>query len=144
MLGMLGLKSKYVHSLGSSLVMLFDHRNGYISTVDVDGVLRETLKPGEPGYEEARCNAFPDVKVGDEFTAADKLAQDCAYKRVAVAMVIRMAKGLLSEDGENSEYDRAIVELVIDVCGLSQQDFDTVLATIRNFDEKKEKKNARA
>lgn len=136
------LKSKFVHTLGSSLVMLFDPRNGQIETYDVDGELREVLRVGDPGYGDAKANAFPLCQVGETLTTQDKLAMDCAHKRVPIAMVIRMAKYLLSEDGENSEYDRAITELVIDICGLSHEEFDGTLQAIRNFDNKEKRFHA--
>jgi hypothetical protein len=42
------------------------------------------------------------------------------------------AAGLLSEDGENAEYDRAIVELVTRLTpGLSHDHHDAVLAAIK-------------
>ena len=40
--------------------------------------------------------------------------------------LIEEARSLKSEDGENTEYDRALVELIIAVLGLSQQQFDEV------------------
>jgi len=52
--------------------------------------------------------------------------------RIAMGTMIRLdrlieaAKGLKSEDGENAEDDRALVELILDVAGMSQQRFDEI------------------
>ncbi|MGW8177619.1 MAG: hypothetical protein ACWGQW_02320 [bacterium] len=40
---------------------------------------------------------------------------------------------LLSEDGENTEYDRAICELVCDTVGVSMEAKDVVLADLRRL-----------
>lgn len=45
---------------------------------------------------------------------------------IPVLEVIRMAGDLASEDAENSEYDRALVELCTDVLGLSMDHKDVV------------------
>ena len=39
-------------------------------------------------------------------------------KTVTVERLIKLARDLKSEHGENSEYDRALVELVTDAAGL--------------------------
>jgi hypothetical protein len=41
---------------------------------------------------------------------------------VAVSELIKLARGLKSEEGENKEYDRALVELVTDAAGLSMDE----------------------
>lgn len=43
------------------------------------------------------------------------------------------AHDLLSEDGENPEYDRALVELVCDYSGIGTDRRDEVLGTIRGY-----------
>jgi hypothetical protein len=41
---------------------------------------------------------------------------------VTIMELIELAKGLKSEDGENSEYDRALLELVTDAARIPQND----------------------
>jgi hypothetical protein len=42
-------------------------------------------------------------------------------KAITLHQIIRLAAALRSEDGRNTEYDRALVELCIDAAGLSQE-----------------------
>lgn len=46
--------------------------------------------------------------------------------------LITSAALLLSEDGENAEYDRGIVELTTDLLGLPMDHKDHVAATLRS------------
>lgn len=47
--------------------------------------------------------------------------------------VINNAALLLSEDGENPEYDRAIVELTSAALGVSSDDYDAVERLLRGL-----------
>lgn len=47
--------------------------------------------------------------------------------------IMQAAANLLSDDGENLEYDRAIVELVSDTCGFSTDDREATEALLRNL-----------
>lgn len=47
------------------------------------------------------------------------------------AVVMRVAANLLSEDGENSEYDRAIAEMTCDLLGINADDKTWVLRVLR-------------
>lgn len=44
------------------------------------------------------------------------------HETTRVDRVVRIAAGLMSDDGENPEYDRACVEIVRDVLGLDWED----------------------
>lgn len=47
--------------------------------------------------------------------------------------VIQAGADLLSEDGENTEYDRAIVELVGTVLGVSSDDREALAIVLRGL-----------
>lgn len=47
--------------------------------------------------------------------------------------VLLQAAGLLSDDAENSEYDRAIVELTCHLLGISTDDRDAVTSCLREL-----------
>ena len=49
---------------------------------------------------------------------------------VTVKDLIALAKGLKTEAGSNPEYDRALVELIVDAAGLSMEDRYVVAAAI--------------
>ena len=42
------------------------------------------------------------------------------------SFIVRQARGLRSEDGENPEYDRALVELTARLLGLTDDDLEQV------------------
>lgn len=48
------------------------------------------------------------------------------------ARLIHIAVNLLSEDGENPEYDRACVEIVTEFLGLSMDEREAVLGLLRS------------
>lgn len=52
-------------------------------------------------------------------------------RTVATRAVILNAANLLSEQGENGEYDRALCELVADTLGLSSDDHEIILTVLR-------------
>lgn len=52
-----------------------------------------------------------------------------------LARCIEVGASLISEDGENPEYDRAIAEFTIDVCGLTMDHKDDVLAAMKAYRE---------
>lgn len=47
-------------------------------------------------------------------------------KTISINTLIEYARQLASEHGENPEYDRALVELVSDCCGVGQDHYKTV------------------
>ena len=49
--------------------------------------------------------------------------------------ILTTAARLITDDDSNPEYDRAIVELVSDLCGLSTDDRDATLTTLRTLAE---------
>ena len=51
-------------------------------------------------------------------------------RQVSVGHLIGIAAALRSEDKENDEYDRALVELIVDASGLSMDDRDQVSKAI--------------
>jgi hypothetical protein len=50
---------------------------------------------------------------------------------ITFAHVIRAASELVSDEGENEEYDRAIVELTCDLLSISTESRDAVLPFLR-------------
>jgi hypothetical protein len=44
-----------------------------------------------------------------------------ATNAVSIARLIKLARDLKSEDGENPEYDRALVELITDAAGMTME-----------------------
>lgn len=48
------------------------------------------------------------------------------HESIRLIHLIRLAAGLRSEDGENPDYDRALVELCADAAGLTQNDYGRV------------------
>lgn len=48
--------------------------------------------------------------------------------------IMTIANGLVSEDGENPEYDRAIVEFACELIGLSTDDFPLMMTLITGRD----------
>lgn len=59
------------------------------------------------------------------------MSTDLDSRIIRAAAIVREAAGLLSEEGENTEYDRAITELVTFVLGGTGDDKDTVLDALR-------------
>lgn len=51
----------------------------------------------------------------------------------AVARLLKIVADFLSEDGENPEYDRACVEIVVDFLGMSMDDRDVAFALLRSL-----------
>lgn len=51
-------------------------------------------------------------------------------KRISIAQLVAIAMALKSDDGENNEYDRALVETIIEAAGLSHEQFDAVYAEL--------------
>lgn len=54
---------------------------------------------------------------------------------VDVATLKQLAAELLSEDADNMEYDRAIINLVSDATGRTQDEFDVVEAELRHLQD---------
>jgi hypothetical protein len=65
-------------------------------------------------------------------------------KRIALSTLKRIAASLLSEDGENPEYDRALSELVTDAAGLSMEFASATLVELRNLRETAERHGQQA
>jgi hypothetical protein len=51
-------------------------------------------------------------------------------QQVSIGRLCELARGLKSEDGENAEYDRALVELVTDAAGLAMESMGEIAARI--------------
>lgn len=56
-------------------------------------------------------------------------------RSVDVATLKQLAAELLSEDADNMEYDRAIINLVSDATGRTQDEFDAVEAELRHLQD---------
>lgn len=56
--------------------------------------------------------------------------ESLVYGSVGIPTLVAIARDLRSEDGENPEYDRALIELVCEAAGLSMDDRMSVAARI--------------